>query len=126
MFKLLNVVSVSLVLFLSGCSKPSLELTKEQYGDKWPLTVSSGHVECKNNAVIFHSNGKTYAVNGVAKTQGYSEINAIWEDAPAFFEMAAEIAKAENTAVDEVMKAMGSPNKISIGPILDSGLKLCK
>ena len=62
----------------------------------------------------------------MAKTQGYLEINAIWKDDPAFFEMTAEIAKAENTAVDEVMKAMGSPNKISIGPILDRGLKLCK
>jgi hypothetical protein len=126
MIKLLSVCSISLALFLSGCSKPGLELTEAQYGEKWPLTVSSGYVECKNNAVIFHSNGNTYAVNGVAKSQGYSEINAIWKDDPEFFEMAAEIAKAENTAVDEVIKAMGSPSKISIGPILDSGLKLCK
>ncbi len=126
MIKLLSIYSVIFVLFLSGCSKPGLKLTEEQYGDKWPLTVSSGYVECKNNAVIFHSNGNTYAVNGVAKSQGYSEINAIWKNDPDFFEMAAEIAKVENTAVDEIIKKMGSPNKISIGPILDSGLKLCK
>lgn len=126
MFKVSNVFSLSLVFFLSGCSKPGLELTKEQYGDKWPLTVSSGHIECKNNAVIFHSDGKTYAVNGVARAQGYSEINTIWKDDPAFFKMAAEIAKAKDSTVDEVLRGLGSPTKISIGPILDSGLKLCK
>lgn len=62
MGKFTSLLFVSLVVFLSGCSKPGLELTEEQYGDKWPLTVSSEHVECKNNAVIFHANGKKYAV----------------------------------------------------------------
>lgn len=126
MSKLLSVFFVSLVVFLSGCSKPGLELTEEQYGDKWPLTVPSGHVECKNDSVIFHTNGKTYGVNGLAKSRGYPSIDEIWKVDPAFFEMVEEVAKIEKISVDEALKSMGSPSKISIGPILDSGLKLCK
>jgi len=126
MGKLLSVFFVSLIVFLSSCSKPGFELTEEQYGIKWPLTVPSGYVECKNNSVVFHANGKTYGVNGLAKSRGYSSIDEIWKVDPAFFEMVEAVAKIDKISVDEALKAMGPPSKISIGPILESGLKLCK
>ena len=93
---------------------------------KWPFTVSSGRLECVDDAVIFHSEGKVYAVNGVAKQKGYAAIEGIGKEDPSFFEMAKEIAKSENKSVKEVIQAMGSPTRISIGPILDRGLELCK
>lgn len=111
---------------LSACSQSGIEITEQQYGEKWPFSVSSGRLECKGQAVILHAEGKAYAVNGVAKQNGYAPIEAIWKEDPAFFEMANKIAKSENKPVKDVIKVMGSPTRISIGPILDSGLKLCK
>lgn len=126
MVRLSGTLFIGLSVLLVGCSKPGLELTEQQYGTKWPLTVSSGRVECKNNAVIFHTSGKEYGVNGMAKGRGYTPIDLIWKDDPAFFEMVEEVAKIKNISSEDALKFMGRPTKISIGPILDSGLKLCK
>ncbi|WP_339080816.1 DUF2511 domain-containing protein [Pseudomonas sp. TMP9] len=111
---------------LTACSKPGIEVTAQQYGEKWPFKVSSGNLECKGQAVIFHTDEKAYAVNGVAKQKGYKDIEPIWKQDPKFFEMANEIAKSENKPVRDIIRAMGRPTKINIGPILDEGLKLCK
>ena len=126
MKNILNIVGVLLIVTLTACSKPGVEISQQEYGAKWPFTVSGGRLECINNAVIFHAGEKAYAVNGVAKQKGYSAIEVIWKEDPSFFKMAEEIAKSENKAVKEVINAMGSPTRINIGPILDRGLALCK
>lgn len=121
------------VLSTQAAARNQMTISKDQFGDKWPLSVNSGVVECLaigNGSVVFEAKGKTYAVNGTAKgfakRYGFHSIEDIWLDDPKFFEMAQEIAKSENEPVDEVMKSMGTPTKIDIGPVLDSGLKLCK
>lgn len=111
MFKKLTlVVSFFVVGIFAGCGEVNsseLPVSKEEFGDSWPLTVDSGYLECwKHNAVIFHSNGKTYAVNGTAigwrRSEGWRDIEEIWADdpTPGYY-------------------------KIDISPILDRGLTLC-
>jgi hypothetical protein len=117
---------LSALILISACSKPGVEITAQQYAEKWPFSVSSGRLECKGQSVIFHAEGVSYAVNGVAKQNGYAAIEPIWKQDPSFLAMANEIAKAENKSTMEVVRAMGKPPKINITPILNSGLKLCK
>ena len=87
-------------------------ISKRDYGKEWPFTVDQGILKCDNNAVIFISNGRTYGVNGTAKSrgrnQGYSDIEDIWAFDPLF-------SDGGNNEV-----------RINIGPIISDGLKLCK
>ena len=81
--------------------------------EKWPLTVQSGTLRCeplstmpKVKLVTFTSNGKTYAVNGIArghaKKHGWRQIDEIWKADP---------------------KVPGM--KINIDLLIDRGLALC-
>jgi len=67
-------------------------LSRSEFGDAWPLSVDSGEVECVDSrwAVIHASNGKTYALNGAAKSEardnpkrGWHDIAEVWADDPA-------------------------------------------
>jgi hypothetical protein len=105
-------------------------LTKAEFGEKWPLSVDEGVVRClAMSVVVFEANGKTYAVNGtakgLAKERGFLSIDSIWLEDPKFTEMAKEIAASQGRPLVDVMKEMGPPSRINIGPILDSGIALC-
>jgi hypothetical protein len=73
-------------------------------GKQWPLTVDSGTLSCDGSdgvgSVTFETGGKLYAVNGLARQDGYADITPIW-------------AKA------------GYGLRKNIGPLIDRGLKLC-
>ena len=100
---------VVLLVFASLTGSPRREIiTKAEYGDRWPLTVERGTVECVPAfSVIFHTGGVTYAVNGWAMTNtDYPDVREIWLDDP-----------------DADRAARGL--KINIGPIIDRGLALC-
>jgi hypothetical protein len=80
-------------------------LVKEDYGDKWCLSVDFCEVVCEGQSILCYANGKKYPVNGTAK--GYykklPEIEEIWLDNP----------KIEGT-------------KISIEPLFEVGRKCQK
>jgi hypothetical protein len=78
-------------------------LTKEQLGENWPLTVDSIRVDCIDAyaAVAYHGN-VTYALNGLANSRGFAEIEPIWRPNP----------KLEGT-------------RINIGPLIDAALRQC-
>ena len=99
----------------------SKRISAEDFGESWPFTVQSGILACKNSAVTFTTNGTTYAVNGIAGSRGYADIEPIWEYNWAMLE---ELGKALNVTAEEAL-AMAGPVRISIGPIIDVGLKLC-
>jgi len=107
-----RLVTLVFVVSMSACSQPDVEVTEQEWGSKWPFTVSSGRLECKGQAVIFHANGQSYAVNGVAKQRGYASIDSIWREDP------------------EMKQALGGKAdvgpKVSVGPIIERGLSLCK
>ena len=98
---------IVLVCFASACgSAPSpneVELTAQQFGDRWPFTVDTGIVRCEsyghphrvgrppsnrasswqNSAVTFEADGVIYGVNGRARGSGaYREVDPIWRTAP--------------------------------------------
>lgn len=100
-------MTVSLaLLFLVGCTSAPVgtQVTQQEFGADWPLTVSSGTLRCEGaGAVLFRSpDGTDYAVNGTALTAGYGDIDPIWA--------------ADPTAL--------AP-KMNIGPLIDLGLALC-
>ena len=67
-----------------GASTRRVAVSRDQFGDEWPLTVEIGEVECIDGFVaVFHQNGKAWALNGAAQTRGYPEIDPIWRDNPS-------------------------------------------
>lgn len=51
-----------------GQAGPSLTIQESEYGDRWPFTVSSATLTCREpGAVLMKTpDGKTYGVNGLA------------------------------------------------------------
>jgi hypothetical protein len=87
-----------------------MRLSASDFGDEWPLTVDSGDVACVGGRFVIFvaADGRTYAINGAARARGkWADIaeSAIWRDNPRI-----QIEGA----------------KVSIGPILDTGVALCK
>lgn len=88
-------------------------VTAAELGDRWPLTVREGKIACipgpvvpgirRVDAVVLHSRGKTYALNGAAKSRGYLPIEPIWKNDPAIPGL-----------------------RINIGPLIDLALKECR
>ena len=110
-----------LTLALVGCIPiaaiaASVQVSKIQFKERWPLTVNSGTISCDPvppvpgmpnvQLVTFTSNGRTYALNGIAlgfaKRRGWLDIRAIWKDDPAIPGL-----------------------KIDISPLINRGLALC-
>ena len=85
------------------------EVSRQDYGDEWPLTVGSGVLACAASAVTFETDTNVYALNGIAKARkSGAELNPTW---------------AEDTGIPGLGAIPGL--KKSIGPLIDDGLKLC-
>jgi len=108
----LGVIAMITCSYFSLSHAGSAQVSQSDFGSNWPLTVSKGTLSCAPlggdlGIVTFSENGKTYAVNGLAK--GRAKQNG-WR------------------AIDEIWKANPSVpgTKINIGPLIDRGLSLCK
>ena len=103
----------------SGMNSARIEtISASEYGNQWPFTVSSGQLACSGaGSVTFTANNKTYAVNGLAiSDRRYSNIKEIWK------------SDSDSDHAKYMLKK-GRPDlvpKISIGSIIERGLKLCK
>lgn len=92
--------------------QPPLLITQEQYGDKWPFTVSKGKLECFPPGIItFKVKEKAYAVNSLASSRGYPKIDAIWRNDP------------NQPGVQPGSRLL---MKVDITQIINIGLELCK
>jgi hypothetical protein len=106
-------------------------ITKEQFGEKWPFTVSEGTLKCIQydakdvnpkmvQGIIFEVNGKIYGLNGVAKSWGkklgYSQVEEIW----------ANDREQMNQLIEAGVSEKDATIKMDIGVIINEGLKLCK
>lgn len=124
----INLILVIPILFSNGAKNDSVgnsvkRISIEDFGDRWPFSVDSGTLSCVSyKAVVFETNGIKYAVNGMAGNKKiYSKIEAIWKiDEKSVKDMENVLKKRWDT------KAMGSKPRISINPIIDLGLTLCK
>lgn len=98
--------------------KAKHEVSSQDYGDAWPLTVSAGRVACRGSnrmgiAVFIDEHGKTYALNGIANScverpssqcgnHQINDITPIWRKDPNNSEL-----------------------RVSIGPLIDAALETC-
>ena len=111
-----NIYFLIAALFIStNVIAGEKEVTKDNLGKEWPLTVNSGTIRCEQipgvrygQLVTFTTKKTTYALNGTAK--GHSkkrgwvkEIDPIWKENPEI-----------------------PGTKIYIGTLIDIGLELCK
>jgi hypothetical protein len=102
------LVCLAGLLLLAGCGNTSgTEVSRDEFGAEWPLTVDHGTLRCEGSegfgAVVFTDpDDNEYAVNGTAKGKGYQAVDPIWRDDP-------ELAGL----------------KVPIGPLIDRGLSLC-
>jgi len=90
--------------------QPALLITRDKYGDKWPFIVNQGYLECLPPGIVtFRLNDKIYAVNGLASSRGYLDIDEIWREDPIH----------EKLPHDSEMIT-----KVDMGLIIHEGLKL--
>jgi hypothetical protein len=81
-----------------------LLVTREQFGEKWPLTVDRAYVGCViGRLALIKINGKTYGLTGAARAQGYPPLDNLWRDNP-------DLPGA----------------KVTISPLTELALKQCK
>lgn len=85
-------------------------ISADDYGDAWPFTVEEMHLSCfPGNALVVSDaeTGVMYPLNGVAKAKagalGLEPVEKVWRADP-------DIAGA----------------KVSLGPVIEQGLNLCK
>lgn len=131
----LFAISLSVIALSCGESKPKTlnekKISKSDLKDKWPLTESEGVLKCVqyeiegvnpefSKGVIIEIKGIDYALNGTAKTwsdkYGYSDIEEIWSDN---LKLKADLMKVGVSEKD-------ATSKLSIGPLLEEGIKLCQ
>jgi hypothetical protein len=107
----LLAAGTALVIGVSGCGtggEPGEEVSRDEMGNDWPLTVESGTLRCAGEsglgAATIEVDGSRYALNGIAKAQNAGQdIQPIW-------------ASSDD----------GTGLKKSIGPLIDRALALCE
>ena len=103
MKRVLGILAIASVLV--ACGNNGVEVTESEFGNEWPLTVSSGSISCLNEGgtklALFEHNGQTYQLNGAAQSRGYTSINAIWKDNPNIPGAKMSIAPLINAALNE-------------------------
>jgi uncharacterized protein DUF2511 len=96
---------LTLCLF-SSCAESGRQVTRQELGDLWPLTVEGGRVDCDHEALVFRDHGSSYALNMSALGKGYSGIDPIWKDE----------ARALNHR----------PLKVDLTPLIDLARQQCR
>ncbi|MDE0158688.1 MAG: DUF2511 domain-containing protein [Candidatus Dadabacteria bacterium] len=121
-----GIILFSAVFSSVSASAGSKIIKATDYGDKWPLTVSKATLSCHGpGAVYIRANPvplrpqQYYPVNGLASSQ-------VWID--RYIGRGKKLSNLENIwAFDEKeMAKWGYEVRISIGPLIEDGLELCK
>jgi hypothetical protein len=70
-------------LATSKKGSPNL-VTRKEYGNKWPFTVAFGELSCSPPGIVtLWANEKTYALNELANSRGYTKIDEILKNPQA-------------------------------------------
>lgn len=101
------ILLLLLPLFTASCrSGPTagVEITRMEYGEQWPFTVDRGELACVGSSgVVFTAEGTTYGVNEAAVASGYPDVEPIRQGSP-------------------ILPSL----KVSIAPVIEDGLALCR
>ena len=95
-------------------------IRKEDYGDRWPLTVESAKLCCRASAVWIEVGKNKYPLNGTAKTflpkRGIEclALEDIWREDPAWESIRETLGGADEVA----------PLRVSISGLIRDGLSL--
>lgn len=109
--------SVALVVSALGFSciadAGEVKVSKESFGNSWPLMVDAGTLACERDTassgqlVTFKHTTGTYALNGLAasraKSRGWFPVNTIWRPNPEI-----------------------PGTRVPLSALIEPGLKLCK
>lgn len=104
-----KILTAVCAVLLSACSSTpeykTVEVTADQFGDKWPLTVDKGTLHCEppTRIVFTAPDGQKYGVNGSASND-YVTIIEITKDT----------------------ESMGQKFKMDPSILIDEGMKLCE
>jgi hypothetical protein len=88
-----QLIIAAIGLSVSIAHSAGTSASRTEYGDKWPYTIPEGTLNCeirmaggyKKQDVTISYNGKTYAINGSARSSGkYRPLEEIWRDDPRF------------------------------------------
>lgn len=104
---LVVIIACTCPLLIAGCGSDKalgvplpVPVNASEFGDKWPLTVSSGHLSClPGSEVIFYApDGTVYAVNGSARgTKRWQPIDPIWKIDESLYDVAPVARIQEST-----------------------------
>jgi len=75
------LLAFSGLVVISGCGAPEVIVTRDQFGDDWPLSVNSAVVVCEEQgtAPVLKVGVKRYALNAAARARGYPDVSEIVE-----------------------------------------------
>lgn len=71
-------IAESLPYYVPGQAK-SKKVSRSEWKSEWPFTVDHVTLYCKGSAVYIESNGKKYALNGVARHVGHPNFTPLWK-----------------------------------------------
>jgi hypothetical protein len=76
-----SLLAVSLLGFAAGCGDPEVIVTREQFGDEWPLGVNSAVVVCAEGgeAAVLKVGVRRYALNEAARALGHPDASEVAE-----------------------------------------------
>lgn len=133
---------IPVCFFAVACgSADSKTIRQSDYGDKWPLTVPEATLLCKEmnfsgfrfsfQGVYLYVNKSYYPVNGTASNKHIIDrynIEPLYdlEDIWAVDEKVMEAVRKFYENKGKVMPPDEPLVRISIGPLINDGLKLCK
>lgn len=69
------LLATSLLGLAVACSDPEVIVTRDQFGDEWPLTVNSAVVVCAENGEtpLLKVGVRRYALNEAGRARGYPD-----------------------------------------------------
>ena len=72
--RLVAPAGLLLAALAAGCVDRGVVVTRDQFGDDWPLAVNSARVECEEaGAVVLRLGSRRFALNEAAANQGHPE-----------------------------------------------------
>lgn len=106
---LICLATAGLFSMVAQAAGPKL-ISAEDFGDAWPFTAEEMHLQClPGNAVVVSDaeTGAMYPLNGPAQNRARAlalePLDKVWRDNPAI-----------------------PGTKVSVGPVIEQGLQLCK